>query len=268
MMKVMTFNVKNGGQDDFDFTRLSSIISLIQSEGPDVLALQELMYADLNKCRNLLTIENSTGMRSFLAPARTGQHVAVLVRKEARVTGFESDNVNYHHAMAEVTLETNRGPLTVIGTHLCPHGGENRLGEVQRLANKAKAHRMVLLMGDLNSLDPWTDHRESVADLPTHYRSRHLMPGSTDKIDTRAIATLSNAGYRDFHRHLGNVNKAHTAPTKHGGGIEFSHMRVDYILGTDPLVPLLKHLHVGDVAESESASDHYHVVAELDLDLA
>lgn len=267
MMKVMTFNIKNGGQDDFDFSRLPQIADIVAAENPEILALQELMYFDLNKHKNLHYFENRTGLRAFFLPTKTGQHVAVFVRKDAKVTGLDSDNVNYHHGMVEVTVETTAGPLTAIGTHLCPHGGENRLGEVQRLANKAKSDRMVLLMGDLNSLDPLSDHRTSVANLPSHYRSRHLMPGSNSEVDTRAIATLTSAGFIDMYQRDENTTRPYTAPTAHGGGYEFSQMRVDYILGTAPLLPRLKQLYVCEIEACDYASDHYPVVAEFDLEL-
>lgn len=225
------------GQDNFEYGRLAQAMNVVMAEGPDILALQELMYANLEGNSALHKIENELGMRSFFAQAKTGQHVAVLVGKGTRVTRSRVDSINFHHASITIDIETSRGPLVVIGTHLCPHGGVNRLGESQRLANAARPDRMVLLMGHLNSLDPWQDHHGRVASLPPQYRSRHLLPASQTEVDTRAVATLANAGFVDLFRHAHTGVKDYTAPTRYGGGEEFSQMRVDYILATQPLAP-------------------------------
>lgn len=263
----MTYNIKNGGQDDFNWNRLTSIIRIIAAEGPDILVLQELMHAGLDGNRVLHRIENAVGMRAFLGTATTGQHVAVFIPRSARVTKSKTDTVNFHHATVEVTVETTGGPLTALGTHLCPHGGANRLGESQRLANAAKPDRFVLLMGDLNSLDPWQDHEGRVQPLPPHYRARHLMPGSESAVDTRAVATLANAGFIDLFRQAPGGGRDYTAPTERGGGDEFSRMRVDYILATPLLAALATRCYTSDQELCETASDHYPVLAELDLDL-
>lgn len=268
MIKVMTYNIKDGGQDDFDYARLGLLTNVITAESPDILVLQELKYADLGGNHVLHQIENAAGMRSFFAHAKTNQHVAVFVRKGAKVVRSYYDTFNFHHAVVDVVVETTRGQLRVVGTHLCPHGGENRLAEVQRLANYAKPDQLVLLMGDLNSLDPWTDHEEHIKKVPLPYRSRHLLPASDHKVDTRAVATLANAGFVDLYRSLPGGTKGYTAPTRDGGGHEFFQMRVDYILGTAPLVRLTKGCYVVASEGSERASDHYPVAAELDVDLA
>ncbi|MEV4727932.1 endonuclease/exonuclease/phosphatase family protein, partial [Micromonospora humida] len=128
---------------------------------------------------------------------------------------------------------------------------------------------LALLAGDLNTLDPGTDHTERVARLPVAYRRRHLRrDGRT--VDTRAVARLLAAGLVDLWTHAaaGSVEAGLTAPTRHGGGVEFSGMRLDYLLGTPALAARLRDAHVVRGGDTEYASDHYPVVAELDLDPA
>jgi exonuclease III len=93
------------------------------------------------------------------------------------------------------------------------------------------------------------------------------MPGAKTAVDTRAVATLANAGFVDLFRRAWAGKKDYTAPTRYGGGDEFSQMRVDYILATEPLARLAKQCYVSEATECETASDHYPVVAELDLEL-
>jgi endonuclease/exonuclease/phosphatase family metal-dependent hydrolase len=127
---------------------------------------------------------------------------------------------------------------------------------------------MVLLMGDLNSLDPWTDHTEQLRALSARHRSRHLR--TTGDVDTRAVQALAEAGLVDLFRVAGPGPDGldHSVPTAHGGGAEFSPMRLDYILGTPPVAGLTGSCRIVSGGEAESASDHYPVVAELDLTIA
>jgi exonuclease III len=122
---------------------------------------------------------------------------------------------------------------------------------------------MVLLMGDLNSLDPWTDHADRLRRLPLPYRARHVRWG---RVDTRAVATLAGAGLVDLFRHVG-TGPALTAPTKYAGR-EFSGMRVDYALGSAAVAARAASCRVVTGGAAETASDHYPVVTELDLALA
>jgi exodeoxyribonuclease-3 len=124
---------------------------------------------------------------------------------------------------------------------------------------------MVLLMGDLNSLDPWTDHAERLRALSPRYRHRHLLRGGG--VDTRAVRWLADAGFVDLFREAGPGpgSKDYTAPTEQGGGSEFSRMRLDYVLGTEPVARLVRTCRVVSGGDRETASDHYPVVAELDL---
>jgi exodeoxyribonuclease-3 len=261
-LTVMTYNIKNGGRGG----RLDAITRVINEQRPDVLALQELGHYHRHGGRLMRHLAEATGMHAFLTRSRCGgQPVAVLVADPTAVTSAGHLRRPFHHAAGEVTVSTDRGPLTVIGTHLYPFSGGRRLWEARWLADHADPERMVLLMGDLNSLDPWTDHTERIRALSPRYRPRHLL--RSGDVDTRAVRALADAGFIDVFRRTGSDahGLAYTAPTGHGGGGEFSGMRLDYILGTEPVARLVRTCRVVSGGDRESASDHYPVVAELDL---
>jgi endonuclease/exonuclease/phosphatase family metal-dependent hydrolase len=247
----MTYNIRNGGQPD----RLDAVVDVITAHRPDLLALQELRGFDQAALDRLAT---ATGMAAYLARSRSGQPVAVLVRAGGAVTAARRVRGPFQHAAAEVTVATDGGPLTVIGTHLCPYSGRWRLAEARALARRVDPDGLLLLMGDLNSLDPWTDHAERVRSLPPRYRSRHLWRGT---VDTRAVAALADAGLVDLFRPGG---QDHSVPT-HLGGTEFARMRLDYLLGTEPLAALTRSYRIVSGGAAETASDHYPVLAEMDL---
>jgi exodeoxyribonuclease III len=259
-LTAMTYNIKNGGQPD----RLDAITRVIAGIRPDILALQELQRFNRDGGRLIWRMADDLGMRPHLLPSWFGQPVAVLVRADAPVISAGRIRRPFHHAAARVTVGTDRGPLTVIGVHLFPYSGRRRLWEARWLARWTDPRRMVLLMGDLNSLDPWTDHTQRLRELPRQYRSRHIRRGGD--VDTRALRALAGAGFVDLFRQSG-AGRDHTVPTGHGGE-EFSRMRLDYLLGTAPVARLVRTCRVVHGGEADAASDHYPVVAELDLTFA
>jgi exodeoxyribonuclease-3 len=129
-------------------------------------------------------------------------------------------------------------------------------------ARYASRKRLVVLAGDLNSLDPGTDHADELARLPEPYRRRHL--DAAGLVDTRAIAAFADGGLADLWTVAGR-GAGETAPTTEGGGPEFSGMRLDYVLASAPVAARTRSLHVVRGGAAEHASDHYPLAAELDL---
>ncbi|GAA4461937.1 endonuclease/exonuclease/phosphatase family protein [Phytohabitans houttuyneae] len=266
-LTVMTYNIKTGGRG-----RLDAIARVAAAQRPDILALQELRAFHRDDGRLMRTLADAVGMHPFLARSWFAQPVAVLVRDPAWVVSAAPIRRPFHHAAERVVVATDQGDLTVVGAHLCPYSGWRRRWEARWLAARTDPARLALVMGDLNTLDPWTDHTERLRRLPERFRSRHLMPRTDGEVDTRAIRVLAAAGFVDLFRSAGHGDrtgdgeKDYTAPTAHGGGQEFHAMRLDYILGTPPVAALARSCRVVSGGETESASDHYPVVAVLDLE--
>ena len=266
-LTVMTYNIKTGGGD-----RLDAITRVIAGQRPDILAAQELRSFDRDNGRLLRRLADGTGMRPFLARSLLGQPVAVLVREPVPVRSAGRIRRPFHHAAQRVVVGTDRGELAMIGAHLSPYWGWWRQREARWLAARTDPARMALVLGDLNTLDPWTEHAERLRRLPAEFRSRHVLRGGHGQVDSRAIRTLAAAGFVDLFRTTradGRIDageKDYTAPTEHGGGREFSGMRLDYILGTPPVAALTRQCTIISGGDAEHASDHYPVVAVLDLD--
>ncbi|GIG91585.1 endonuclease/exonuclease/phosphatase family protein [Plantactinospora endophytica] len=275
-MRAMTYNIRNGGWDGADPGRLDLVLQVVNEQRPDVLAVQELRGLRRDR-RRLDMLARRLGMRAYLAGGWFGQPVAVLVRAPAEARVVAPVRRPLHHGAQRVVLDTDRGPLTVLSTHLHPYSGRRRLREAGWLVGAAGRggpdrrplpDRLVLLMGDLNSLDPESRHEERVGRLPPAYRGRHLMPDGVT-VDTRTVAALYRAGFVDLFRpdpsERGEPPK--TVPTSGGGGVEFTDMRLDYLLGTPPLARLADRPRVVTGGVAETASDHYPLVVECDLRL-
>jgi exodeoxyribonuclease-3 len=257
MLTLMTYNIKNAAAG-----RLDAILAVIHAYRPDVLALQELGQLYRRPRRLLTTMEAATGMHGHLARSVFGQAVAVLVRPPGMIISTSRIRQPMHHAAAVVTVDTTAGPLTVISAHLHATSTSRRLREARRLVGKPP-RRLTVLMGDLNTLDPGTDHRAGLAALPARYRHRHVTHG---QVDTRAVQTLTDDGLVDL-CHLAGTGLQESVPTKLGGP-EFAAARLDYILATAPLAALTREAQVVRDASTDTASDHYPVIARVELRLA
>jgi exodeoxyribonuclease-3 len=257
-MKFMTWNIKTGGG-----TRLSAIVAVLRRERPDLLALQELRDFHRDDARRMREVADALGMTAHLAPSVFGQPVAILARPPLSLSRPKAVRWQLHHAAAVAVVGTGRGPLTVVSTHLNPFSPYRRFREARWLsARYASRKNLVVLAGDLNALDPGTDHTAELADLPRLYRRRHLAPDGT--ADTRTMAAFAEGGFVDLWSVAGGGD-GRTAPTTRGGGAEFSGMRLDYVLGSAGVAARARDMRVVRGNETEFASDHYPVTTTLDL---
>lgn len=247
----MTWNIKTGGGD-----RLAAIEAVVARERPDVLALQELRGFE----RRMPAFAAAAGMAAHLARSAFGQPVAVLVRPPLRITGRASVTLRLHHAAAEVTVATGAGPLTVVSTHLNPFSPERRRREAVWLAARYARRGLVAVAGDLNSLAPGT--LLDPGTLPPAYRGRHVGPDGT--VNTLAMEAFAGAGFTDAWAAAG-IGDGWTVPTTDGGGYEFARTRLDYVLAGPALAGRVREVRVIRGGETEYASDHYPLRAELDL---
>jgi exodeoxyribonuclease-3 len=245
-LTLMTYNIKNGGHG-----RLPAIGRVIASAAPDIVAVQEL--------RGEPDLGALTGMRQLLARSWRGQPVGLLVGRHLRVLAAGQVRRPFFHAAVWARVATPLGPLTVLGTHLFPYWGRARRTEARWLADFVEDQADAVLLGDLNSLDPYSDHALELARLPMPYRRRHLhrLGGAPD---VRATALLARRGLIDVFRRCG-TGQAWTVPTTRGGGAEFTELRLDYVLATPRVAGRFTGCRVVTGGEAESASDHYPLVA-------
>ncbi|GAA0452709.1 endonuclease [Paractinoplanes deccanensis] len=248
----MTWNIKTGGGK-----RLPAIAAVINRERPDLLALQELRDFERNSGRTMRALADEVGMVPHLARSVFGQPVAVLVRPPLTIGARAAVTWQLHHAASIVRV----GDLTVVSAHLNPFAPYRRMREAIWLAARYPAlPGPALIAGDLNGLDPGTDHTATLAPQPGFLRRRHL--AADGSADTRAVGAFLDAGFVDLWRVAGSGSPL-TVPTTAGGGREFSRMRLDYVLASPSLAEGAHDMTVIRGDETEYASDHYPVAVSL-----
>src|SRR5262245_55738773 len=225
-MRLMTYNILTGGRDRDGSSRLEAISEVIQSVAPDVLLLEECNGFELDGQRTLFRLEHELGMRSVLATAESGFHVALFLRR-GRLLETQRLQRELQHALLTATLEIDGVLLRVVGAHLSPFGGEARLHEVQHIIRFIREQN-VFVLGDLNALSPRDAARYQPERWLPRRRSRHVLPSG--ELDTRAIAALEGADLVDVFHQSGNT--APTVLTRLGEDWEAYQARIDYVLAS------------------------------------
>lgn len=266
LLTILTYNTLFAGRDAADDRRAETQVALINEMQPDVFLMQEAKGFEAGGGALLHAFEARIGMRGFLAIApRTGQNVAIFIRGPLAPLSFEADAANFHHALAtlKVALPGTSRPLTLISAHLCPNGPAIRRREAAYLAVQAVPDAWTLLTGDFNSASPHDPEPQGFPDLPPHHRARYLAE-DLKTADRSVLAQFEAAGWVDVGHALDSAITP-TVPTAGFSGTEFATMRCDYVLATAALAATASKYEVIRTAATDSASDHYPVVASFEL---
>jgi len=121
------------------------------------------------------------------------------------------------------------------------------------MANQDRLH---VLTGDFNTVAPG-DHLE-VGSLPM--RLRPLMWMSGGSVRWRTIQTVLDAGYVDAFRTLHPTEPGMTLPTTN------PHIRLDYVFVPRSAAGRVRRCEVVRVPAAVGASDHFPVMAEVEVD--
>lgn len=265
-LRVMTYNLFEGGMAS-GARRLDLIAGVIRAARPDVLALCEAQ--GLDDPRRFADLAAAVGLRGHVAPAASGYHLALLARLPHSVAAFTAADIGGLNPVgAGCVRVAGLGDLDVIVAHLDYRSAPAREAEARAIAAAVSGDRPALVLGDLNALS----HRDGLTrrdllSLPLHHVERHV--DETGEPQFEATRALEGAGFTDAwraaHEDLPG-SEGFTVPTGIPMPPHFGGMRIDYIFLSRVLAPRLVSCEVWRQAPAERASDHYPLVAELQLD--
>ncbi len=254
-MRLMTYNILEGGEG-----RIDPLAEAIRLARADVVVVQEAWDRGLFE-----KLADRLGMDCFLAahPTNAQGGVGLLSKRKIR------EAVNYGPLDARLTraafhaiVEAGKVSLPVIGVHLHPYetfaDEDERLKELAGVLEIGRVFsgRPHVIAGDFNSYHP--EQMIDVARLRPSSRKR--IAGQKDQLPREVVRKMLEAGYVDAH------SLHHPAETF---GCSFTTAypaaRVDYLFVSPDLCPKVVSCEVFTPAIGRYASDHYPVVAELDL---
>jgi endonuclease/exonuclease/phosphatase family metal-dependent hydrolase len=256
-LRFMMYNILTGGVGPGPAGRTDRLLDVIRAESPDVLSIVE--------ANGFLELESGKlGMAGVAGPAPSGFHVVLLTRPPlmAEIDCVQTDG--FRHACLATRLHLGGGRrIPVLVTHLNPFLEEARLAEAERIVALLPEGEPALVLGDLNGLSPFDPITpESVERLLPQYRD------ATGAVERRALTRLGDAGLKDLALEHPDADRGPTYPTAGGWPSEGPPIRIDYALATRSTPVTVVGYRVVRTAWTDRASDHYPVVADLEIDLS
>lgn len=245
--RLLTYNILKGGVG-----RAASIAKVINSVVPDLVLVQEATDP-----ATLARIAELTQMAEWRTDQR--QSLGFLSRTPVMHSQWLSPRGS-RHAFLEVVPHGDR--IRVFGVHLsavlAAWTERMREMELRSLLTAVDQHksRFHVLTGDFNTVAPGEEFK--VGKLPM--RLRPLMWITGNRVRWRTIQTVIDAGYTDAFRTLHPTDPGMTLPTV------APLLRLDYVFVPNAQAGRVKACDVVRTAEAVGASDHFPVVADLQVD--
>ena len=245
--RLLTYNIMRGGAG-----RSRAISSVINACAPDLVLLQEATHPGV-----IEEVAGATGMAEWKTFQK--QSLAFMSRRKVAFSQWVRPRVS-RHAFLEVVPEGDR--VRVFGVHLsavlAAWTERRRDLELRALLKSVDQHRsrFHVLTGDFNTVAPGENFK--VGHLPM--RLRPLMWISGGRVRWRTIQTVMDAGYTDAFRALHPSEPGMTLPTI------APLLRLDYVFVPGSQAQRVLACDVVKPPEAVGASDHFAVVADLQID--
>ena len=244
--RLLTYNLRRGGRG-----REAALARVISACAPDLVILQEATSPS-----SVAHIAGACGMTEW--GSRAGKSLGFMSRAAVRAHEWHQPRGS-RHAFLELIL--GDGATRVFGVHLAAvHSAwteRRRLRDLRALLHGIRDHQHGphVLAGDFNTLAP--GELLDIRKLP--YRLRTLVWLSGGRIQWQTIKAILAANYADGFRLLHPDRSGVTFPTW------APHIRLDYVFLPQPLAGRLRACDVVTDHGAPEASDHFPLVADLDL---
>jgi exodeoxyribonuclease-3 len=246
-LRLLSYNIRFGGRG-----REARISEVIKQVEPDMVVFQE--------ATDPLVIErvaSETGLSNW--DARPAHSIAFASRKPVAHHEWHYPP-GARHSYLEVVLEGT--DARVFGLHLKARFSKwserQRANEIRALLEGISRHQegFHVLVGDFNTLAP--GELLDVRRMPRWIRALVWISGRD--IQRETIQIMLDASYVDGYRRLHTEDKGYTFP------VWDPHLRLDYIFLPKAFTDRLTSCEVIYTDAARQASDHFPLMAELEID--
>lgn len=248
MLRLLSYNIRFGGTGREDL-----LAAVIRKCEPDIVVLQEASNVDVVK--RLVPEDDGWKWRA----SKPGHSVAFFSRVEIEHYEWHYDR-DLQRPFMEIVLQGSS--LRIYGIHLrATHSNyteRGRMREVRALLRCIREYRegFHLLVGDFNTLAP--GELLEMQRLPWRYRILAWVLGG--RITYRTVQIMLDEGYIDSYRRL-NTDHGFSFPTWD------PNVRLDYVFVPAAYADRIKScVVITDIPEAAKASDHFPLLAEIDLE--
>jgi exodeoxyribonuclease-3 len=246
-LKLLSYNIRFGGRGRE--TRISEVIRTAQ---PDLVVFQEATDP-----RVIERIAEETGMSAWAA--RPSHSIAFISRAPIAHHEWHYPR-GARHSFLEIVLAGSEA--RIFGLHLKARFSKwserRRAFEIRALLDGIRRHQegFHVLVGDFNSLAP--GELLDVRRMPRWIRALVWLSGRD--IQRETIQIMLDANYVDGYRRLHPEDKGYTFP------VWDPHLRLDYIFLPAAFTQKLISSEVINHAAARDASDHFPLLAQLEID--
>ena len=270
-MKLISWNVWEGGGN-----RIETILGVLRDVDADIVALQECngwldrpQKEDDDK-RGEESIFEDVQQRLGYAYGELGRgtirgsgkrYNVVLFSKELPLSSHCVEGM--HHAALLAEYRSSLGSLSVVTAHLDPNDPAIRKSELEKIILLLRDSQNDIIVGDLNALSHQDSYDVDMSLLSRGLRDCFVRNGNISREETKL---LSIAGFDDVAVMFGKDNK-HTMPTHASKYQDGFSCRVDYCWVRGGITPRITSYDVIREVRTNTASDHYPIVVEIDAKL-
>jgi endonuclease/exonuclease/phosphatase family metal-dependent hydrolase len=245
-LKLLSYNIRFGGRG-----RASLIAGVIREAVPDLVVFQEATDP-----RVIERVAEETGLTTWAA--RPAHSIAFISRTPVIHHEWHYPR-GARHSFLEIVLENE---ARIFGLHLKARFSKwserRRAFEIRALLDAVRRHQegFHVLVGDFNTLAP--GELLDVERMPRWIRALVWLSGRD--IQRETIQIMLDAGYVDGYRLLHPEDKGYTFP------VWDPHLRLDYIFLPAAFTQKLLSCQVISHEAASKASDHFPLLAQLDID--
>ncbi len=246
ILKLLSYNIRFGG-----LGREAKLAEVIQAIAPDIVVFQEATVP-----RVVEHLAEATGL-SYCG-AQADHSIAYMSR-------IEIAHHEWHHPQGAKHSFLEIVPaccdVRIFGLHLramvSKWGEQRRIQEIRALLEGIKAHRegFHVLVGDFNSFAPGESLH--TGKMPAWIRAMIWLSGRN--VRREVIQIMLNDGYIDSYRKLHPEQVGYTFPTLN------PHVRFDYLFVPASFTNRLSDVQVIESSQAVSASDHFPLLAHLEI---
>lgn len=245
LIKLLSYNIRFGGRG-----REAELAEVIRSVAPDLVVFQEAIHPEV--------IEQLAAASSLPIWAARRKHSIGYISRLPISHHEWHYPAGAKHSFLEIVLEGSES--RIFGLHLSAQFSKwserQRAREIQSLLKSIERHQagFHLLVGDFNTLAPGEilDARR----MPAWIRALIWVSGRD--IQRETIKFIADAKYSDGYRML-HEEKGYTFPTWD------PHLRLDYVFVPERFNERLRTCEVVAAEIAPKASDHFPLLAEIDL---
>jgi endonuclease/exonuclease/phosphatase family metal-dependent hydrolase len=246
ILKLLSYNIRFGG-----LKREKELAEVIRGVSPDLVVFQEAIDSEV-----ISRLAADTGLSHWAARGR--HSIGYISRVEIAHHEWHYP-AGAKHSFLEIVVAGSE--TRIFGLHLSSMfskwGERRRVREIRSLLRNIEKHQsgFHVLVGDFNTLA--VGEILDVKRMPAWIRGLVWLSGRD--IQRETIQLMRDSGYIDGYRHLYPEVKGYTFP------VWDPHLRLDYVFLPKQFSERLINCEVISPAIATKASDHFPLLAHLDL---